>query len=373
MLTQHFKLSHTTPGMDLNVTSFQFGPAGTRKVYIQASLHADEIPGSLVIFFLKKHLKKLEAEQKLHCQVVLVPYCNPIGMSQQILQKSIGRHSFESGQNFNRLGKFYFLDHLIKKISAADLSPTDASSNTAWIRRMIKEILDQHIPESSIDELHHHLLSLSYDADIVLDLHCDEQSIMHLYTLPQLWQKGSKLARFINSQCHLLSQDSGSHSFDEILSIPWLKLQEAFPKAAITLACFSATIELRGQQDLCLETAENDALAILSFLHEENFIHLDNPKTPSNHIPEPHPLSGLSYVKAPQSGIFVPTKKAGDWVDEHTIIGHIVDPLNDTITPIHSPIQGIIFSVALKPMAKLHQVIFSISGAKDIGHTGLTL
>ena len=49
------------PGICRQIHSFHFGPRGAGKVYIQASLHADELPGMLVAWHLKQRLGELRA------------------------------------------------------------------------------------------------------------------------------------------------------------------------------------------------------------------------------------------------------------------------------------------------------------------------
>ena len=91
------------PGTERCIHSFHFGPADSgRKVYIQASLHADELPGMLTAWHLKQRLKALEAAGELLAEVVLVPVANPIGQDQQVADVHLGRYELETGQNFNR-------------------------------------------------------------------------------------------------------------------------------------------------------------------------------------------------------------------------------------------------------------------------------
>ena len=49
------------PGTETVLTAFEYGPPqAARKVYIQASLHADELPGALVAWQLCQRLQELE-------------------------------------------------------------------------------------------------------------------------------------------------------------------------------------------------------------------------------------------------------------------------------------------------------------------------
>lgn len=59
------RIDHVLPwnhlGSERQVSVFRFG-RGERKAYIQASLHADELPGMRTAWELKKRLAKLEAD-----------------------------------------------------------------------------------------------------------------------------------------------------------------------------------------------------------------------------------------------------------------------------------------------------------------------
>ena len=51
------QLLTAVPGTSRQIHSFHYGPAhATGKVYLQASLHADELPGMLVLWHLKQQL-----------------------------------------------------------------------------------------------------------------------------------------------------------------------------------------------------------------------------------------------------------------------------------------------------------------------------
>ena len=91
------------PGTARQIHSFHFGPEqATGKVYIQSSLHADELPGMLVAWHLKQRLAELEAAGRLRSEIVLVPIANPVGLEQVLMDMPLGRYELESGQNFNR-------------------------------------------------------------------------------------------------------------------------------------------------------------------------------------------------------------------------------------------------------------------------------
>src|SRR5580693_1072355 len=62
MQTQTHPLIAPTLGTARNLTSFHYGPGGGQKIYIQSSLHADELPGMLVAWRLRKHLAALKRQ-----------------------------------------------------------------------------------------------------------------------------------------------------------------------------------------------------------------------------------------------------------------------------------------------------------------------
>ena len=73
MQTQTHPLIAPTLGTARNLTSFHYGSGGGQKIYIQSSLHADELPGMLVSFELRRKLAALEAAGKVRGEVVIVP------------------------------------------------------------------------------------------------------------------------------------------------------------------------------------------------------------------------------------------------------------------------------------------------------------
>ena len=86
-----------------SISSFHFGTPGSgQKVYIQASLHADELPGMMTAWHLKQRLAALEAEGRIAGEIILVPVANPIGLDQNLNGVALGRFELASGQNFNR-------------------------------------------------------------------------------------------------------------------------------------------------------------------------------------------------------------------------------------------------------------------------------
>ncbi|MBC3882273.1 succinylglutamate desuccinylase/aspartoacylase family protein [Undibacterium sp. LX40W] len=338
-------LSSRSAGSRKELTSLHFGLNQNRKkVYIQSSLHADEIPGMLVSFYLKQRLEKLESQGAIEGTVVLVPVANPIGLSQDIQGTAFGRFDLASGLNFNR-GYQHLTPEILNRIG--EQLSLDVEFNRQLIRRTAAEILDEL---QTIDETAHlkkTLQRLAIDADIVLDLHCDNQAVMHLYTGAPLAERGLPLAAFLQAHALLVSKLPGDDPFDDSCSRHWWELQDHFGETkTIPLACQSLTVELRGETDVSHETAKQDADAIIAYLQHEGHIQTDPNKrfvTPPA-ICVATPLEGVEPIVAPYGGIVVFTKELGSMVQAGDSIADLIDPISGQLTPLRASVSGVLFA-----------------------------
>ena len=366
----------STPGTNYQLTALHFGPDNGKKVYLQASLHGDELPGSLVAYYLHQLLLSLEQEGRLEARIVLVPFCNPIGLGQMLNYQPIGRFHFASAQNFNRLTPDFNLSQkLIALIEREGIAWSDtAADNTALLRRYLKRVIDEIEVFSETDSMHKTLLSWAYDADIVLDLHCDNHAVLHMYGCPESWHRLEPLARYLGSQCQLLSEDSGSNSFDEVLYSIWPRLRAHFPTVPLELACIGSTVEFRGEYQLSHELAAQDAEALIQYLNQQGYLQL--PEERHQALPalarEPHPLGGLCYIDAPTSGIAVYLVQPGDWVEAGQAIVDIVDPISLAKTTVRSPAAGVVFAHSGQRLARPERKLMSISSPVEQGNAGLS-
>ena len=177
------------PGTARQIHSFHFGPQPShRKIYIQASLHADEMPGMLVAWHLKQRLTELEAAGRLHSEIVLVPIANPVGLEQVLMDVPLGRYELESGQNFNRW--FVDLSEVVGNEIDGQLGD-DPQHNLQLIRSSLRNALARQTADTQLQSQRLILQRLACDADMVLDLHCDFEAVAHLYTTPEAWPRSS--------------------------------------------------------------------------------------------------------------------------------------------------------------------------------------
>ncbi len=248
-------------GSQKTLVAFHFGTPGARpKVYIQASLHAEELPGMLVAHHLREHLTAADQAGLLRGEVVLVPVANPIGLSQRLDHRAMGRFEFDTAQNFNR--HYPDMAEAVLGEARTRLGP-DAQANVATVRRLVGAWLEQWQPASELDSLRRQLLLLAHDADLVLDLHCDNDAVIHLYSEEACWPPLEPLARLLGCHAVLLARESGGGPFDERLSGLWWQLAAALRAAGVNAplpqACASTTVELRGEGDVSHDLAREDA------------------------------------------------------------------------------------------------------------------
>ena len=96
--SKHILVYHYSPKEDSNSNDKK-----RKRAYVQAALHADEHPSLLVNNFLIKLLDEADEKGEILEDVIVVPYANPIGLSQLLFGQHLGRFSFDTAINFNRL------------------------------------------------------------------------------------------------------------------------------------------------------------------------------------------------------------------------------------------------------------------------------
>jgi len=342
-----------------------YGTPGARpKAYFQASLHADEIPGMLVI----QHLRQLlnDARESIKGEIVLVPVANPLGLAQVISGHLVGRYALNGAGNYNR--HFPDLAPAVKGRVAERLG-RDADNNIALIRAALRAELDDEIPVEETAWLRHCLLGLAVDADYVLDLHCDLEAWLHCYFGTPLWPDAADLSAQLGSRASLLATQSGGRPFDEAVAGPWWALADQFPQTPIPPACLSCTIELRGTLDVDDGQAHRDALNLFKFLQRRGVIEGDPGPLPAA-LCEATGLDAVDVVQAPAGGVLSYVSPLGSLVQEDECVARIVDPLKVSSpqerVELKARTQGIMFARTNSRFVEPGQVICKIAGAKPL-------
>lgn len=341
MRVHHHPLLTRTPCTRRELISLHYGQAGgAGKVYLQASLHADELPGMLALHHLRQLLDAAESRGEILGEIVLVPIANPIGLEQTLLHDAMGRFDFNSGENFNR--RYPDLTAMIVQRIADELG-SDALENRRIIRQAMTEALQRLQPGSEIDSLRQAQLLLAVDADIVLDLHCDAQAIVHLYGETPNRDQLEPLARYVGAQATLLASGTGAGSFDEACGQPWWRLAQQFAdRFPIPAGCVAATVELRGEAEVEHALAATDAAALYAFLQHRGILAGTPPPLPDLLQPIT-PFEGSLTLHAPCAGLVVFLHKPGAWIERDEALVHIIDPVSGHTEVVRSSVSGVMY------------------------------
>jgi predicted deacylase len=349
------------------------GKNNNQKAYLQAGLHADEPPGYLVMHHLLDRLDRADGKGDVTGEIILVPVANPIGAGQWRDECLQGRFDFFNNINFNR-------QHLDLTAQVAERIEKQLHhnpvENVSLIRRETKNVLRSLAPRDQAETLKHRLLSLSHDADIVLDLHCDRRSLMHVYMGETLWPDAADLSAQMGAEVTLLADDSGVTPFDEACSRIWWNLAKRFPDYPIPTACLAATLELRGQGEVSHDLAARDAENLFRFLQRRGFIRGRAPQLPGlTH--EATPLAGVEQIKAPMAGVVVFLKEPGQWVQKGEVVAEVINPLgsttNERIHPLVSTTEGTLFSNNADCFARPGRILSKIAGKTPLKGKGENL
>jgi uncharacterized protein len=364
MQIRHHPLSGAPLGTRREIVSFHYGPADTgRKVYIQASLHADELPGMLVAHHLRQRLLTLEAAGRLRGEVVVVPVANPIGIGQTVLLKNEGRFDLASGENFNRHYPALF-DLAVPRLEGT--LGADAAANAAVIRAALRSLVEAVPADTELASQRKTLLGLAIDAEVVLDLHCDAESLLHLYTGTALWPQAEPLARCTGARASLLADESGDHPFDEACSQIWWQLEAHFRgRYPIPMGCLSVTLELRGEADVSHALAVADADALIAFLTHRGIVDGPVPVLPPLRDPAT-PLAGVDVLKAPVSGVVVYVRDLGETIRAGEVVLQVIEPISGVVHPVASRTDGLFFARESQRYTRAGRSLAKVAGAVPV-------
>lgn len=367
MKTIRLPLTPPTPGTRRELLSLRFGAPGGAKAVVQASLHADEVPAMLVAHHLRGALAQLEAQGRIRGEIVLVPYANPIGLAQRALNGHVGRFELGSGENFNR--HYPDLAPRVAELVRGRLGD-DGRANVALVREAARRACAEQSADGELASLRRTLLQLAIDADVVLDLHSDNEAVLHLYTSTPAWPDVEPLARLLGAEVSLLATRSGDEPFDEACSMLWPLVEErlraAGERVQLPHACIAVTVELRGETDVDHALAQRDAAALIRYLALRGFVEGGEPGPLPDLRGEALPLAGSMPVVAPCGGVLVPTVPVGARVRRGDAVADLVDPDAGTVTPVTSPCDGLLFARELRRLVHAGQRIAKVAGREPV-------
>ena len=358
MACETLPLPASSPGQNVYITVCRFGTPGTeRKAYIQASTHADEVPAALTAMHLRRLLEDAERAGRIRGEIVLVPAANPPGFAQALLGHHMGRHHLPSGRNFNR----FWPDATQAVFAVRESFGEDPVANAARVRHIVSETLAALQANAADEHLKLMLMRLAHDADIVLDLHTDDDADMHLYVDPDHWPGLADLAGLLDAKVVMFARGSGGNAFEETVAAPFVALREAGIPCELPV---TVTVELRGRLDVDDALAARDARALFDFLILRGIIEGEAEAPEFSGIAAP--FEATEPVRAPAGGICVFLKARGAHVEAGEVIAEIADPVADVRTPVRTRATGRLFTRCLHRLVHAGDVIAKVQGTAPL-------
>jgi len=324
------------PGLSYSLTVLRFAGSDPKapKAYLQAALHGNELPGVAALHVLIPKLQAAEAEGRLKGSITVVPFANPIGLNQFQWDDHQGRFFYGSRTNFNRA--FALID------TPDPALLTDDTDGVSCDRRL-KATLQK----------------LSLDADLVLDLHCDNEGPNYLYMPAELWPHSADLAAALDCGAVLTFEGGTDASFDEAAFRPHLASSN-FERRVV------ATVELKGIHDVGPETAQKDGEGLYRFLVGRGVI-ADKAAAPVG------PFTGkgvaqsyVEMVRAPVGGMAFFHVKPGDVVKAGQLIAELIPVPGDlsAVVPVHAVAPGLVLTRVLARAIRVGDDLVKIVGDK---------
>lgn len=355
------------PGSQTTLYSYTAGPADAPvKVHLQAALHADEQPGTMALHHLLPMLREADAKGQLRARFVVFPSVNPLGLATHSLRNHIGRYDMATGLNYNR--RWPDLYPAVEAAIAGRLTD-DPKANVAMIRAAVRDWIDAQRPVSAAQDLRLAVLRSAHDADIVLDLHCDSDSLKHIFTSPELMPGLQDLADWMGVAATLTAEDSGGGSFDEVLPQLYRKAARANPDKPVPVASETATLEYRGQADTFDKWGLEDAKGLYGFFAARGLIDADPGPRPQP-VPAATPFDATEVLRAPGPGLLAYRVELGERVGKGQPIADLIAMDGPEAflkrTPIVSGTDGFVLSRSLAKYAARGAGIAKIVGTEPL-------
>ncbi|MCW5721140.1 MAG: succinylglutamate desuccinylase/aspartoacylase family protein [Devosia sp.] len=309
------------PGQTTSLHWYTVGPADAAvKIHLQAALHADEQPGTMALHHLLPMLRDADAQGRLKARFAIFPSVNPLGLATRALRRHIGRYDLETGVNYNR--RWPDLYPMVADAVRGRLT-ADPAQNVKLLRAAVGTWLAEQQPVTAAQKLRLHILKSAHDADIVLDLHCDDESLMHIFTSPELMPGLQDLADRMGVAATLTAEDSGGGSFDEVLPNLYRKAQRDNPDNPVPIAAETATLEYRGQADTHDHLGRADADGLLAFFAGRGLIEADIAPVAAP-APAATPFEATEVLRTSKPGLLAYRVGLGDSVRAGDIVADLI-------------------------------------------------
>ncbi len=331
------ELPRTSPGTRRSIVVHRFGEPGSRpKAYLHAALHAQELPGIVVL----DHLVGMLRDADVRGEVVIVPFANPIGLAQQVMMETPGRYDLDTGRNYNR-GFPDILDEVVHVVTGRLDGGHDVS--VARVRRAALEVLERRRVLREDDVLKSTLLRLSLDSDYVLDLHTAWEALPHLFVSSLHWPDAGDLARDMESEVVIIDDGNPMMTFKSAHVLFWQGIARQFPASLERPGCLAAVLELRGQRDVDDHLTLPAARGLLRWLRRRGIVGGEPGPLPPPRC-QARSVAGLRRLQAKAGGIVIYTEALGKHVARGQTLAHILDPASGARHPVTAPVAGCLYT-----------------------------
>lgn len=360
-------LQAPSPGTSRSLTVHRFGRRGVGpKLYLHAALHADELPGTLLLNHLIGWLKAADERGEVKADIWVVPCANPVGLSNRIQGYHLGRYDLDGDGNFNR---WYPRFAATVADRVGNRLGDDMEANRRAIRAALRDAIADWKAEGEANGLRKALMALSADSDFIFDLHCHGAAVQYAYFPEAQWEAYGDLTAELGCRVILFFPTDEGTTFDAAPTVIWHELAARFPDRPIPPPPFTTTLELRGQQDVSDTIAEQDARGLWRFLQRHGMVAGD-PGPPPAPMGTPTPLAGSDHLVAPRAGVLSYRVAIGATVRAGEVIADIVDPaevdFRKARTPVATRTEGILYGRNLSLLVRPGQSFAVVAGAEPL-------
>ncbi|WP_293128223.1 succinylglutamate desuccinylase/aspartoacylase family protein [Microcoleus sp. bin38.metabat.b11b12b14.051] len=296
--------------LSLQIYQFQ-GAVPGKKAYIQSNLHGAEISGNAVIHQLIEFLMSQDSNLLIG-EILLVPVCNPVGVSQRSHHFSPGRYNHYDGADWNRI--FWDFEKEGEDIEGFAKSHINLDADTikfnyrkqialSFAKQLAKINAPSCRPYSEI--YRYKLQSLCLDADYVLDLHSStNQAVDYVYCFSS---REESAKAFLLDRGILMDEYDGD-AFDEAFLKPWLALEKSLTQLGSAIGVFDVeawTLELGSGMQMNPESVAKGLRGIKNYLASKGMLKIPGfplPETAAHEI-NLTPKKSVKKYYAPAGGM----------------------------------------------------------------------
>ncbi len=303
--------------------------------YLQAALHAGELPGVVAVDALMPMLAKAEAEGRIRGAVTVVPWANPIGRAQYHFGEHQGRFHLGTRTNFNRA---------FPLLAAPDV-----------------KLLPDTTLGGADQRLKTRLVQLSLGHDIVLDLHCDDEGLAYLYIHTSLWPAMADCAAAMGVDAVVLWSEDTDGTFEGAAIMPYQNVPASVARLDRRVA---TTVEYRGILDVDGKLAASDAEGLYRLLVARGVVHDPTLTRPGSFTGAVVPLDNIDMMPSPKAGAILYDVKPGDRVAKGDRLATIVHAPGEAggRTEVFAPQAGLILTRRSRRIIRAGEDLLKLAG-----------